>query len=179
MPEVRKYPVAWRILHWLIAALVFALVPIGLWMTARGEADIWGDLTNALYSTHKAVGFSVLLLMVLRLVFKIRWKMPPYPEEMPRGLQRAATGLHHLLYLLLVLTPLFGWAGVTAYPALITLGGYYLPAMPFVPEDQALAERLFAIHGTLALTLTALVIGHIGAAFRHMIRKDGIFRRMT
>jgi len=98
---------------------------------------------------------------------------------MPHRLQVAAKSLHHLLYVLLVVTPLFGWAGVTAFPALITLGGYDLPAMPFVPQDRELAARLFDIHGALAITLGILIIGHIGAAFRHMLRKDGIFRRMV
>jgi cytochrome b561 len=73
---------------------------------------------------------------------------------------------------------LFGWAGVTAFPALITLGGYHLPAMPLVPENSDLAARLFAIHGALAIALSVLIAGHIAAAMRHMLRKDGIFRRM-
>lgn len=179
MQHVQKYPAAWRALHWLMALMVLALIPIGLWMTSRAEAEVWGSLTDVLFSSHKAIGFSVLLLMVPRIWMKVRWKVPPYPDDMPRNLQRAATGLHHLVYLMLVLTPLLGWAGVTAYPALVTLGGYHLPAMPFVPEDEVLAGRLFTIHGTMAITLGVLIAGHIAAAFRHMIRKDGIFRRMT
>lgn len=175
---MQKYPVGWRVLHWLIAVMVLTLIPVGLWMTARGEADVWGALTNTLYSSHKAIGFTVLLLMVLRIAMKIRLGTPPYPDTLPRKLKLAATGLHHLLYLLLVLTPLFGWAGVTAYPALVTLGGYDLPAMPWVPENSELAERLFVIHGTLAIMLGVLIAGHIGAAVRHMLRRDGIIQRM-
>lgn len=176
--QVAKYPFGWRLLHWLMALMVLALIPVGLWMAARAEAEIWGPLTDALYSSHKAVGFTVLLLMVLRLVIKIRAKTPHYPPSMPRSLQLAAKGLHHLMYVLLILTPLFGWAGITAFPALVTLGGYHLPAMPLVPQDGALAERLFAVHGVLAITLSILIAGHIAAAFRHMLRKDGIVRRM-
>lgn len=175
---MQKYPVGWRVVHWLIAVMVLTLIPVGLWMTARGEADVWGALTNTLYSSHKAIGFTVLLLMVVRIGMKIRFGTPPYPDTLPRKLKLAAAGLHHLLYLLLVLTPLFGWAGVTAYPALVTLGGYDLPAMPLVPENSELAERFFVIHGTLAITLGVLIVGHIGAAVRHMLRKDGIIQRM-
>jgi len=176
--QVNKYPIGWRVVHWLIAVMVLTLIPVGLWMTARGEANIWGTLTNTLYSTHKAIGFTVLLLMVVRIAMKISLGTPAYPDTLPRKLKLAATGLHHLLYLLLVLTPLFGWAGITAYPALVTLGGYDLPAMPFVSENRELAERLFVIHGTLAVMLGILVVGHIGAAVRHMLRKDGILQRM-
>jgi cytochrome b561 len=178
MQQIRKYPAVWRALHWLMALLVLTLIPVGLWMTSRGEADIWGELTDSLYSWHKAIGFSVLLLMVIRILFKLLLATPPYPDSLPRMLQLAAKGLHHLLYAFLVLTPLFGWAGVTAFPALVTVGGYELPAMPLVPQDSELAARLFAIHGVLAITLAVLLAGHIAAAIRHMLRKDGIVRRM-
>src|SRR5690554_6635143 len=108
MTRIQKYPASWRVLHWVMALMVLTLIPVGLWMTSRGEADIWGDLTDTLYSWHKAIGFSVLLLMIVRIVMKICLKTPPYPDQMSRKLQMAAKGLHHLLYVLLVLTPLFG-----------------------------------------------------------------------
>ena len=178
MSQVQKYPIGWRVLHWLMAVMVLTLLPVGLWMASRAEANIWGSLTNTLYSSHKALGFTVLLLMLVRIGLKIRVGAPPYPSTLPRSLQIAAKSLHHCLYLLLIITPMLGWAGVTAYPALIIVGDFYLPAMPGVPEDTALAERLFAIHGVFALMLAVLLAGHIAAALRHMLRGDGIFRRM-
>ncbi|PTY38240.1 hypothetical protein BGP77_17520 [Saccharospirillum sp. MSK14-1] len=178
MTQIQKYPIAWRVLHWLMALMIFALIPVGIVMAERAEANLWGALTNTLYSWHKLIGFTVLLLMVVRIVMKVRLKGPAYPDTLPRHLQLAAHSLHHLLYVLLVLTPLFGWAGVTAYPALITVGGYHLPPMPFVPVDEALASRLFGIHGALAIALGVLIVGHIGAAMKHLIDKDGLFRRM-
>jgi cytochrome b561 len=92
---------------------------------------------------------------------------------------KLAAAAHGSLYLLLLVVPLLGWAGVTAYPALITIGGYNLPAMPGIPKDQALAKQLFEIHGNLALALAALALAHIGAALHHLlIKKDGVFQRM-
>lgn len=179
MSQIQKYPAGWRVLHWLMALMILTLIPIGLWMASRAQANIWGELTDTLYAWHKAIGFTVLMLMIVRIAVKIKVKTPPYPAELPRKLQIAAKSLHHLMYVLLVLTPLFGWAGVTAFPALITLGGYDLPAMPRIPEDSDLAAQLFQIHGALAITLSVLVLGHIAAAIRHMLRKDGIFRRMV
>lgn len=179
MPQIRKYSAGWRALHWVMAVMVLTLIPVGLWMASRAEADIWGALTNTLYSAHKAIGFTVLLLIVVRIVVKVRMKTPPYPDTMPRTLQMAAKSVHHLIYILLVLTPLVGWAGVTAFPALTIVGGVSLPAMPFVSQDEALASRLFYIHGWLAITLGVLIAGHIAAALRHWLRKDGIFQRMV
>ena len=178
MPQIQKYPAGWRVLHWVMALMVLTLIPVGLWMASRAEADIWGALTNTLYSVHKAVGFTVLLLIIVRIIVKIRVKAPPYPESMPRTLQMAARSVHHLIYLLLVLTPLFGWAGVTAFPALTIVGDLELPRMPFIEQDKELASRLFYIHGWLAITLGVLIAGHITAALRHLLRKDGVFQRM-
>ena len=174
-----RYSISSRLLHWLIALLVLVLVPVGIIMAGRAEINLFDDLTNTLYAWHKAIGFSVLLLMIIRVVVRARGGSPPYPRALARGQTVAATALHHLLYLLLIVTPLVGWAAVTAFPALITLGGYNLPAMPLVPQDQSLATRLFAIHGSLALVLAALIIGHIGAALLHrFVSRDGIFERM-
>lgn len=179
MQSVTKYALSSRILHWLIAVLVLVLVPVGLWMASRAAVNLFDDLTNTLYAWHKAIGFTVLLLMVLRILFKARNAAPAYPDSLPRWQVIAAKSLHHLLYVLLIITPLLGWAGVTAFPALITLGGYDLPAMPFVPQDQALATQLFGVHGVFAITLGVLVTGHIAAAVIHLvIRKDGVFQRM-
>lgn len=178
MTTIPKYPLPWRILHLLIAALVLTLIPVGLLMAARGAAGIFDTLTNTLYSVHKAIGFSVLSLMVLRVVFKIGMTAPPYPSSLSRVTVIAAKSLHHLLYLLLFVTPLLGWAGVTAFPALGVAAGISLPPMPFVPRNEDLALRLFQIHGAFAITLAILLIGHIAAALRHWLRGDGIFQRM-
>lgn len=77
------------------------------------------------------------------------------------------------------MVPLLGWAGVTAYPALITVGGFDLPAMPGIAKDEAFAKQLFQIHGYLALLLVGIACAHIAAALAHLlIKKDGVFQRM-
>jgi len=173
-----KYPLPWRILHLLIAALVLTLIPVGLWMASRGAAGIFDTLTNSLYSVHKAVGFTVLSLMILRVLCKATMTAPGYPSSVSRATLIAARSLHHVLYLLLFITPLLGWAGVTAFPALDIVAGISLPALPFVPQDEELAVRLFQIHGVFAVTLAILLVGHIAAALRHLLRRDGVFQRM-
>lgn len=174
-----QYARNWRILHWVIALCVMSLIPIGLLIEARTEANIWDDFTNLLYSIHKSLGFTVLILMVVRIGFKLAYKTPEYPETMSRRKIRLAKSLHHLLYVLLVAVPLLGWAGVSAFPALEIIPGVRLPAMPGIPNDEALAARIFSIHGTLAITLAILVLGHIGAGLHHLcIKKDNIFQRM-
>jgi cytochrome b561 len=154
-------------------------VPIGLWMARRGAAGIFDDLTNTLYSWHKLIGFTLLWIILLRAFIAARGAWPPYPASLPAVQQMAAHGLHRLIYVLLIFIPLSGWAGVTAFPALITLGGYNLPAMPFVPQNADLAGTIFMVHKYAAYLLLFLLVGHIGAALMHLVVfKDGIFQRM-
>jgi cytochrome b561 len=182
MPKLHhtdRYALHRRLVHWVVAVGVMLLVPSGLWMVARAQADLWDSVTNTLYGIHKATGFTVLMLMVLRIAFKLRNADPPYPQTLPKIQRIAAKSLHHLLYVLLVAVPLLGWAGITAFPALIVFPGLDLPALPFIPVDQDLAQRLFQIHGVLAISLAVLAAAHIGAALHHLvIRKDGLFARM-
>jgi len=163
----------------LVALFLAALFVLGLWMTARASANLWDDQTNLLYGLHKALGFTVLMLMLLRLVLKLRTAAPGYPASLTPIRILAAKTVHGLLYALLFTVPLLGWAGVTAYPALITVAGYHLPPMPWVAQNEALAKQLFAIHGTLAFMLAALILCHIAAALVHLfLKRDGIFERM-
>ena len=174
-----SYRFGQRLLHWLIAVSLVPLFILGLWMTARAGASLWDDQTNLLYGLHKALGFTVLLMMVARLMLKACLTTPPYPASLSPRLAIAAKLMHGLLYLLLIVVPLLGWAGVTAYPALITVAGQHLPAMPLIVQNEALAKQLFAAHGTLALVLGALIIAHICAALKHLfINRDEIFARM-
>lgn len=173
------YNRVWRLLHWLIALCVIALVPVGLLIEARTEANLWDRTTDILYGAHKTLGFSVLVLMLLRIGCKLWLHPPAYPDTLSRRQILAAKSLHHLFYVLLILVPLLGWAGVTAFPALMIIPGVELPAMPGIPRDQALAERLFSVHGAFALLLALLVLGHIAAALWHRFAlRDEVFQRM-
>lgn len=175
-----KYPLIWRLLHWVIAIMVLAMLPIGFWMADRGEAGLWGALTGTLYASHKTVGFLVLWLMVVRLVFRLTITPPSYPPQMPAFIRRLAHSTHHLMYILLFAIALLGWAGVTAFPALSIAGGWSLPGMPFIPESRTLSKLLFTIHGWLAIVLSILVVVHIAGALKHkFIDKDGVFDRMS
>ena len=179
MQTTSKYPLSLRLVHWITVLLLLALVVLGFWMTDRSAANIWDALTNTLYAWHKALGFAALLIVGLRLAIRARTQTVPDSAPLPQIQRKLIRLVPASLYLLLLAMPLFGWAGVTAFPALITLGGYHLPAMPGVPVDQVLAKQLLGIHGTLAIVLIVLALGHILAGLKHLlIDKDGIFNKI-
>jgi cytochrome b561 len=173
-----SYGAAARYLHWITAAAVFVMVPLGLTMTYRGNTlDIWDGLTDAMYSSHKLIGFLVLWLMAGRLAWRLLHGAPPDEPTLLWWDKAAAHLVHWLLYGLLLVVPLLGWIGVSLFPALTLFGLFDLPALTAPDEDTA--KRVLWVHGTLALTTAVLVGGHIAAAlYHHLIRKDGVLRRM-
>lgn len=172
------YSTAARHMHWVTAAVVLAMIPAGLAMTYRGNTlNIWDGLTNAMYSSHKLLGFLVLWLVAGRLAYRLLKGAPP-DEPTLLWWQKAGSHLvHWLLYGLLLVVPLLGWIGVSLYPSLTVFGLFNLPALASPNED--LAKVVLEIHGTLAILMGLLACAHVGAAlYHHLIRKDGVLRRM-
>jgi len=176
VPAVR-YSFAARALHWLVAAFVICMVPLGLYMVSRGAATNFDALTGKLYDLHKLAGFTVLWLIVLRILVRLRRGAPP-PLATLTPLERiASNAVHHLLYLLLLVVPVLGWAGISAYPALNIFGLFNLPGI--LPANEPLANKILGIHGLLAQLLGILVLIHISAAlFHRFVKRDGLLRRM-
>ncbi|MCO1621541.1 cytochrome b [Pseudomonas putida] len=158
-----------RLLHWLMAALILAMLFIGVSMVA--------DLSlrhPVLISLHKATGLALLVLVVLRIAVRLSVPHPPLPNDLPK-LQRWAAGASHLLlYGLMLSMPLLGWAMLSAgdYPR--PLG---LPAI--APHNLQLYAVLRQAHGWAGYLLFATVLVHVGAALMHAwVRRDGVLRSM-
>ena len=84
---------------------------------------------------------------------------------------RAARSLHWLLYAIVILVPLAGWAGISDFGAREIFPGFTLPAI--WPEHAGYADFLFTFHAYLAFGLLALVALHIGIAMQdYMMRAD-------
>lgn len=177
-PPRKAYGYTARLLHWITAAAIAVMVPLGLAMTYRGNTlDIWDGVTDTLYSTHKLIGFLLLWLVIARLIHRLRHPPPPPEPDMPRWRQGVATATHWALYALLIVVPLLGWLGVSLFPSLTLFGLFSLPAI--TAPDEARAKAVLALHGTFALLLAGVALIHLAAALEHhLIRRDGVLRRM-
>ena len=167
-----------RTLHWLTVIVLSLTVPIGFAMTYRGgHLKIWDATTNALYSSHKLLGFMILLIAVARLINNQISGTPPDEPGMKKIFKFAAHSAHHMLYLLLLLVPITGWVATSMFPALNIFGLFNLPAI--ASPDQKLSRLIFDYHAYLAYALLAVIAAHIvGALFHQFVLRDGIIRRM-
>lgn len=178
---MRPVPLRWslslRALHWLMAALILALIGVG-WVMTHIRADL-GTIFE-LYQWHKSWGVVVALLLVLRLA--ARGLSPALPPLEHSGFERRAARVAHLaFYVLMAALPISGWLMAASSPLALPTRPFELFTLPApVGPDEALFERLQLLHEVLAYGLLALIALHIAASLKHqLVDRDGIFRRIT
>lgn len=171
-------------LHWLIAIGVIAQIPMGLIMS-----DLpLGQSKFELFQLHKSVGLTVLALSLMRVLWRLGHRPPPLPETMPEW-QKRVSGLTHLaFYAFILITPLLGWAIVSAAPIRIpTLlwGAIPIPHLPILsdlPMDQrkGVSGAFAEAHELMSWLGVALIALHVGAALKHQfVDRDGVLGRMV
>jgi cytochrome b561 len=164
--------------HWLIAAMFIGQASLGFYMSDLPPDEA---LTFTVYQWHKSLGLSILLLAMLRFIWRMSGPEPALPATMPGWEKRAARGAHLFLYAALILVPLTGWALVSASPLDIPTFAFNLVVVPHlpVPAGEA-AERLWGfVHELLAKAALLVALIHIGAALRHeFVLRDGLLSRM-
>ena len=161
-------------LHWLIALLIFAGWGMGVYMV---DLKLSPDKLR-LYSWHKWIGISVLLLACLRAAWRVTHAPPPPNPEHPAWQRGAARLAHTLLYLLMFAIPVSGWLFSSASGYSVKYFGV-IPLPDLVGKDKALAEILESVHGLLAWSLAVIVVAHVGGALQHhLFHRDDTLARM-
>ncbi|WP_198283308.1 cytochrome b [Sphingomonas sp. PAMC 26617] len=169
-------------LHWVIALGIIILVTMGLVMV---HVDLASAKLFQLYQLHKSIGITVLILAVLRVVWRLTHRPPPLKIEMPVLERAAASSSHSLLYVLLLAQPITGWAlvsaSVLAIPTVL-FGVIPWPDIPYfaaLPNREAVGDVLKQVHAYGAYCFIAVVALHTAAALRHhFILRDDVLLRM-
>lgn len=164
IPSPRKYTGVAISLHWAIAVLIIGGFALGWVMT-----DIPGFTPTKLryYSWHKWIGVTVLLLAVLRLLWRVTHRPPDFLGT--HRLENAvAHVVHFLLYLLIFAVPISGYlySSVTGIQV-VYLGLIPLPTL--LAPDMALRAPLREVHVVLDYTLAAVVALHLLGVIKHMV----------
>ena len=161
----QPYDAVSRTFHWLVVALVLAQITIALVLPTILPKSAEDSIT----AWHLATGSTILLVMLLRLAWRLTHPMPPAPTDLPPALRVLARGTHWAFYLVLILLPLLGWMAANAYGATPWL----------LAPNQAVAETIGTAHKAVATLLLALIALHVSGALYHaLVKRDGVIRRM-
>jgi cytochrome b561 len=173
-----------KALHWIVAILEIAMIPAGLIFTDFDNKPLIESLFgegafDRFFNLHKAMGFTVLGLVILRLLAALIWPAPAYKPPLFFPVRIAAHATHATLYALLIVVPLLGWLGVSAFPAPLPFFGLFdMP--PIAPADKELSHFALYVHGLLAMTLAAIAVIHIAAGIWHRsVKRDTVFNRVS
>jgi cytochrome b561 len=163
-----------RFFHWLMAALIFAALPLGVWATQTPR----GPQRSEILFFHKSIGATVLGLVVLRIIWRLVAGAPAYAEPLGRLTHAAAQAGHIALYALMIAMPVTGYLTSTASGSpLPWFGLFTLPRL--VGKDKSLAEATSWAHFTFAWMLAFVLAAHLAAVVWHTaIRRDSVLTRM-
>ena len=169
------YSAAAKTVHWTMAILILATIPVGFLMVQQGLPR---SFQNALFIFHKNTGVVLLALVGLRLVLRWLRPPPPLPDGLPAIQARAAHATHMALYALMIVMPVAGYVRVRAggFP-IEMLDAMGLPT--FVPRSETLAEVAKAVHYYCAFLFAIVIAAHVLAGLYHkLVLRDGVFSRM-
>ncbi len=148
--KAKKYPKPVRVLHWLMAILIFTQIALGFLME---------DLGKDIILVHACFGSVILLLATIRVltVFRLKNALPLKPEDLSEKEWKMATIGHKIIYAFLLIVPASGLAG-------------------FLSGEHDILE----IHETLVWIFIVLIAGHVGFTIKHQfLDKKKILQRMT
>jgi len=171
MSQMPQFAWTSRVLHWLMAVAILAMLAIGMTMvTSLAEYRL-------LVAIHRPLGVLILVLAVIRVVNRRLKPLPPFLATMSARERMIATASERLLYALMFLMPLIGWGMLSAARFPVRLGPVVLP--PILPHSTLLYTLLRRSHTVLAYLFFFTFMAHLSAVLFHsLVLRDGLLSRM-
>jgi cytochrome b561 len=170
-----KYSPTNQALHWVTALCMLAILPLAWVMTNAKEGT---PFSSALFNWHKTLGGIVLLVTLLRIVWRFRDPPPPYPPAVAAWDRMLAHIVYWLFFAVLIWMPVTGFLTST-YGGHATRLFNAIPTPLLLPRDKDLSDLFGTLHSAGQWAVYALIGLHLCAVAFHLIwRRDGVLGRM-
>jgi len=162
--------------HWLIAALILTMIPLGVIGVGMADAN---PLKPIIFSVHKTLGLFIFFTALARIAWAISQPKPGVMHADRKVELLLAALVHWLLYASLILVPLSGWVHHAATTGFAPIWWPFGQGLPFVPVDDGWAHTSKALHIIFERVLLLSFLLHFAGALKHhFIDKDNTLRRM-
>ncbi|NIX75788.1 cytochrome b [Microvirga terricola] len=156
--------------HWLSAALILALIPLGFLMQ-----DATGETRLIFYRIHVLVGVVAGMLTLFRLLWWAAFDHRPAPLAASRAQHMIARITHVGLYAVLIALVVSG----VAMTAKSNLGAGLVSGDVALISPSPIRVPPRLAHGVAARLLLALLVLHLaGALYHHWMKRDETLSRM-
>lgn len=163
-----------KFLHWLIGVLIFTQFALG-WLAVNWRLS---PTKLNLFVWHKSTGMLILLLVLVRLLWRLVNLTPTLPLEMPAWERSVAHVSHGLLYILMISVPLSGWITQSASGVPFRIF-WRIPLAAIASPDKEVAVLGAFVHFSLGVVFASLIVLHVAAALRHhFVKHNTILVRM-
>jgi cytochrome b561 len=155
-----------KLLHWLMAVLIVALLAVGFYMTGLDKED---PSRGQIYGMHKAFGVLTLMLLVIRIVWLRISPAPVLPAVFTAKEKRVVSSVKGVLYLLMFLIPISGYVMSSAANRPTSFFGLFdLPML--IAENKAIAGAAHEAHEILAFVTIAFILLHVAGVMKHRLK---------
>ncbi|UAT43408.1 cytochrome b [Anaplasmataceae bacterium AB001_6] len=171
-----KYNLLMRLLHWIVGLMVIGVLISGM-ITHCTAINVNKAI---LFKYHKAVGFCILLLMVIRILVRMISDIPAWPKKLKKSYKYMSLAVQYGMYIFVTVAALSGYVMSSASGKDIRLLWNMEKTAPLiVAKDKAVAQKAHKIHTTVVWIVLALVILHFLGSMKHIIiDRYNILRRM-
>jgi len=132
-----------------------------------------------LLEIHKSLGFTILVLVIVRLAWRMWTGEPAYRRPLGRLTRLASRAGHAALYGLMIFMPITGYlfsaAGGSSLP---WFGLFHWPRL--LPRNTGIADLGELLHDRGAWVIGGVLLLHLGAVRWHQwIKRDEVLSRIT
>lgn len=168
-----RYGAAIQTFHWLTVVLVLAA-----YVLSKGDRySLYSAAADGLRRTHEMLGALVLIVVVMRLLWRLI-DSTPAKQPVPRWMAAAAKLVQFALYALLITIPATAVLGTWLEGLPVTLPGFDIA--PQITEAHGLGQLIMEIHITLGNAILWVAGVHAAAAlFHHFYLRDKVFQSMV
>jgi cytochrome b561 len=175
--EPDRYGRVSRVLHWTIAILFLALIPMGIFASIIPEGTAY---RVEYYVVHKTIGVTVLALVLVRLFWNRKSKRPALDTSLTSKERKLAHGAHIALYVMMIMIPITGFIMTSFHGAPTFFFAWELEPLWGFSKTGTIVWGM--LHKYLLPYLLYIVLGaHILGALKHQLidKHTNAFKRMV
>ncbi|WP_420863767.1 cytochrome b/b6 domain-containing protein [Algirhabdus cladophorae] len=174
--------------HWLTAALIITLIPLGVIANGKAHQIKSGEMasdasfveqTAFLFSLHKTLGVTVFFVAIARILWALSQTKPGLLNADKKLESWLAETVHYTLYASLIVVPLSGWVHHAASSGFAPIWWPFGQNLPLVPKSDTVSHIATSLHIIFERVLILSIFLHVAGALKHhFIDRDNTLMRM-